>query len=281
MPRALPPHRCFPAARSLATVTATCSFGFGFAYDDFAALEKNADVSGASKEGQASECLRARVIDALTRDVVQNASAWGILEHDFWGQDISLNTSHKSYRPLTTLMHVQPPSPLQLFSFHFPAILRYRGIHAIRGSHNASMPLYHAASIALHSASTVLAYSVCLSVARISLAVRSASSISPISFSFIAAALFAVHPVHTEAVVNLVRTLPSLFPPFHQASETPFPPPSSSFRWVQPSSCPPPSSSPPSSRTRATAANALPAQVASPSNSHRVSVYVWCALLWR
>ena len=81
---------------------------FGFVYDDFAALEKNADVSGTTKEGQVSQRTHAH---AHTRRASvhacfpQAANVWGIFVHDFWGQDISMDTSHKSYRPLTTLMY--------------------------------------------------------------------------------------------------------------------------------------------------------------------------------
>jgi hypothetical protein len=36
------------------------SIRFGFAYDDFAALEKNADVSGVTKDGQVRPCACSR-----------------------------------------------------------------------------------------------------------------------------------------------------------------------------------------------------------------------------
>jgi hypothetical protein len=89
----------------------------------------------------------------------------------------------------------------------FPPFCRYRGLHSIRGSHNASMPLYHATNLALHAAATTLAYFSCTAITRISAPLSRHSSIHPVSFSFVAAALFAVHPVHTEAVVNIVRPL--------------------------------------------------------------------------
>ena len=43
--------------------------------------------------------------------IVKNKDVWdctggitgGVWSHDYWGQDIAKNTSHKSYRPLTVL----------------------------------------------------------------------------------------------------------------------------------------------------------------------------------
>jgi protein O-mannosyl-transferase len=133
---------------------------------------------------------------------------WGIFVHDFWGQDISMNTSHKSYRPLTTLLYPPPPPPPPAAWCRTNLARRFRGVHSIHGSHNASMLLYHASNLALHAAATSFSYITCASVARLS----SASSVeaAPGSFllPFIAAALFATHPVHTEAVANIVRAKP-------------------------------------------------------------------------
>ena len=36
-------------------------------------------------------------------DVDLDTSWWDIWSHDYWGEDITLNTSHKSYRPVTVL----------------------------------------------------------------------------------------------------------------------------------------------------------------------------------
>lgn len=36
-------------------------------------------------------------------DVTGTGSLFALLQHDFWGQDITLSDSHKSFRPLTTL----------------------------------------------------------------------------------------------------------------------------------------------------------------------------------
>ncbi len=53
-----------------------------FAYDDGAAIKKNKDVT---KKGPVFETIGE------------------IFTNDFWGQSLSNETSHKSYRPLTTL----------------------------------------------------------------------------------------------------------------------------------------------------------------------------------
>lgn len=49
-----------------------------FVHDDIMALKRNGDVTG------------------LT-------SVYEVFFHDFWGRPIMLNSSHKSYRPITTL----------------------------------------------------------------------------------------------------------------------------------------------------------------------------------
>jgi hypothetical protein len=49
-----------------------------FVHDDLKAIVSNADVTG-------------------------EVAVAEVLVHDFWGSDIRSNTSHKSYRPLTTL----------------------------------------------------------------------------------------------------------------------------------------------------------------------------------
>jgi hypothetical protein len=50
-----------------------------------------------------------------------------ILNHDFWGQDIRLSDSHKSYRPLTTLTFRLDHNiyGLNAYGYHFTNILIY------------------------------------------------------------------------------------------------------------------------------------------------------------
>ena len=56
------------------------SINAGYVWDDRAAIVGNADVLGTS-------------------------TLLELLKHDFWGQNISLPDSHKSYRPITTLSY--------------------------------------------------------------------------------------------------------------------------------------------------------------------------------
>ncbi|KAJ8787300.1 hypothetical protein J1605_005886 [Eschrichtius robustus] len=113
--------------------------------------------------------------------------------HDFWGNRLSSNTSHKSYRPLT--------------------VLTFRMNYYLSGGfHPVS---FHVVNILLHSGVSILLVDV-FSVLfgglqytskgrRLNLAPRS---------SLLAALLFAVHPVHTEcvaAVVGCADLLAALF----------------------------------------------------------------------
>ena len=87
-------ERCFNATRHVlelyghyvlvAIAALTCyvnSLNGQFVHDDVMAIVKNSDV----------------------RDISNSEGWWKMWRHDFWGQDISKNTSHKSYRPLTVL----------------------------------------------------------------------------------------------------------------------------------------------------------------------------------
>ncbi|CAJ0593677.1 unnamed protein product [Cylicocyclus nassatus] len=93
---------------------------------------------------------------------------------DYWGHPIASPLSHKSYRPLTTLTFW----------------LNYR-------FHNEWTLPYHLLNIALHAIASLLVF----------LLVRKLHYVTEQSFicdeAFVASALFAVHPVHTEAVANI------------------------------------------------------------------------------
>ncbi|CAJ0593682.1 unnamed protein product [Cylicocyclus nassatus] len=93
---------------------------------------------------------------------------------DYWGHPIASPQSHKSYRPLTTLTFW----------------LNYR-------FHGEWILPYHLPNIALHAIASLLVF----------LLVRELRHVTEQSFicdeAFVASALFAVHPVHTEAVANI------------------------------------------------------------------------------
>ena len=115
-------------------------------FDDEAAITENLDVTDAD-----AVPLRA------------------LLEHDFWGEPMASATSHKSWRPLTTLT--------------------FRLNHAAHGL----APLgYNAVNVVLHALASVLVLAACSTVAR-----------AP-RVPLLAALLFAAHPVHTEAVAGKV-----------------------------------------------------------------------------
>ncbi|KPP78707.1 transmembrane and TPR repeat-containing protein 4-like, partial [Scleropages formosus] len=96
-----------------------------------------------------------------------------IWRNDFWGSNLSSNTSHKSYRPLTVL------------TFRLNYFLA-DGLHPVG---------FHVLNIALHSIVSVLMIDV--------FTILIGGSVSQVSkAAFLAALFFAVHPVHTESGVN-------------------------------------------------------------------------------
>ena len=90
-----------------------------------------------------------------------------LLIHDFWGSDLSNVNSHKSYRPLCVA------------TFRLNYLL-----------HDLQPMGYHLVNILLHGAVCYLYVQLCGLV------------FSQVWPSLIAGLLFAVHPIHTEAVSN-------------------------------------------------------------------------------
>ena len=92
-------------------------------------------------------------------------SWWDLLKHDFWGATLTHKDSHKSYRPLT----------VATFRLNYM-------LHELQ-------PLgYHLVNVLLHSAVCYLYVLLCGVV------------FSEVWPALIAGLLFAVHPIHTEAV---------------------------------------------------------------------------------
>ncbi|XP_055389072.1 protein O-mannosyl-transferase TMTC4 [Condylostylus longicornis] len=119
-----------------------------FVFDDIVAIVKNKDVT-----------------------TPYQSSISDIFYHDFWGQNISDSNSHKSYRPLTTLMFRIEYSYFKLGSFHMKFI-----------------------NLLLHCINTCLVYWIFRNVART----------KNKNLELYAAIIFAVHPIHTEAVCGIV-----------------------------------------------------------------------------
>ncbi|XP_057711454.1 protein O-mannosyl-transferase TMTC1 [Corythoichthys intestinalis] len=103
-------------------------------------------------------------------DVRPTSSLQNIFRNDFWGKRMSDNSSHKSYRPFCIL------------TFKLNILL------------GGMTPVYfHMVNVCLHCAVT------CLLMRTCKLCVFEESHLA-----FITAVLFAVHPVHTEAVSGIV-----------------------------------------------------------------------------
>ncbi|XP_067890305.1 protein O-mannosyl-transferase TMTC4 isoform X2 [Heterodontus francisci] len=117
------------------------------------------------------------------KDLRPETSLSSLWEHDFWGTNLISNTSHKSYRPLTVLT----------FRLNY---LIAGGLHPVG---------FHVVNIALHSVISVMILDV-FSVLIGGLAYDEKGRLlnrAP-KASFLAAVLFAVHPIHTESVAGIV-----------------------------------------------------------------------------
>ncbi|CAI8019479.1 Protein O-mannosyl-transferase TMTC2, partial [Geodia barretti] len=102
-------------------------------------------------------------------DVRTNTPLSSVFKNDFWGLPLSHAESHKSYRPLT--------------------VLSFRLNHHL---HGLWAPGFHAVNVAAHAGVCVLFFWACLGLG---------ASLAP---SLSASLLFASHPIHTEAVANIV-----------------------------------------------------------------------------
>ncbi len=94
--------------------------------------------------------------------------------NDFWGEPMSNPTSHKSYRPITVL------------TFRLNYLL-----------HELEPFGYHVVNVVLHTIATLLLGCVCRCVIR-----------GGVEVSFLSMCLFAVHPIHSEAVSVCALSLP-------------------------------------------------------------------------
>lgn len=112
------------------------------------------------------------------KDIRPSTPILQIFANDFWGTPIRKEHSHKSYRPLTVLTF--------RLNYLFDELNPYG---------------YHLVNVLIHSIVCLLYYKLCF-------------AFMPESASLIAALIFAVHPIHTEAVTGVVgraETLSSLF----------------------------------------------------------------------
>ena len=102
-----------------------------------------------------------------------------LLATDYWGTPITAAASHKSYRPLTVLT----------------VWLNHR-------AHGLDVRGYHVVNVLLHALASVLVFYVAKAIMRIG-APAGVSDRAQHPTAAWAALLFAVHPVHVEAVANV------------------------------------------------------------------------------
>lgn len=116
------------------------------------------------------------------KDLRADTPLYRLFLNDFWGTPMHKEHSHKSYRPLT--------------------VLTFRINYILHGLHPTG---YHLANLLLHS------------VACCMLTVSVSDFVSPYD-AFLTGVLFAVHPIHTEAVTGVVGRAESLCAIFFLAS---------------------------------------------------------------
>ncbi|ALC41109.1 CG4050 [Drosophila busckii] len=111
------------------------------------------------------------------KDLRPSTPLRNVFLNDFWGTPMHKEQSHKSYRPLT--------------------VLTFRLNYLLHALHPFG---YHFVNLLLHIVVCLLFRRVCRQLLR-----QCASACSkPNTCAFVAALLFAVHPVHTEAVTGVV-----------------------------------------------------------------------------
>jgi hypothetical protein len=128
----------------------------GFVWDDRAAILGNPDVLG-------------------TRLIFPH-----MFTHDFWGNDMALEESHKSYRPLAV------------------ASLRFTNFRA-----GVSASAFHFDNVVLHSIVAYMYSKICFQLVQKYMKSERLATMS----AMLSSILFAVHPIHTEPVASGVGKL--------------------------------------------------------------------------
>uniref|UniRef100_A0A8C2IEJ4 dolichyl-phosphate-mannose--protein mannosyltransferase n=1 Tax=Cyprinus carpio TaxID=7962 RepID=A0A8C2IEJ4_CYPCA len=131
------------------------------------------------------------------KDLNPDTPLSNIWKNDFWGSNLSSNSSHKSYRPLTVL------------TFRINYLLA-GGLHPI-GFHVLNVALHCVISVLMIDVFAILIGSLVHDGRGVKL------NLSP-KASFLAALFFAAHPVHTESVAGIVGRADLLCALFFQLS---------------------------------------------------------------
>ena len=154
-----------------------------FAFDDFFAIVDNADAVG-------------------------NSGWSNLLKNDYWGQNISQETSHKSYRPVTIIsfrLNYYLHEYLNTNYKEFYKSFTLSGLERTQERKNLNLyaETYHIVNIILHGLVTIFVGIFFKRVADWSkVKVEIYNGLLP--GWFIATLLFLAHPVHVEAVTGLV-----------------------------------------------------------------------------
>ncbi|XP_064167934.1 protein O-mannosyl-transferase TMTC4 isoform X2 [Anguilla rostrata] len=131
------------------------------------------------------------------KDLKPDTPLSNIWRNDFWGSNLSSNTSHKSYRPLTVL------------TFRLNYLLA-GGLHPVG---------FHVINIGLHGAISVLMIDVfAILIGGLAYDGKGKRLNQAPKASSLAALLFAVHPIHTESVAGIVGRADLLCALFFQLS---------------------------------------------------------------
>ena len=107
-----------------------------------------------------------------------------IFRHDFWGEDLKSSSSHKSYRPITTIS----------FWIQKLALKEHSAAVVVGGRKDpaGSTFQFHLFNVCLHSLNSLLVFHIFRKF------------FFQIKNSFFASLIFSLHPVHVESVSGLV-----------------------------------------------------------------------------
>ena len=175
-----------------------------FTFDDQFAVVSNADVLDGARFGSATASPPSPSDPSTDpwddRPARRASSLW---LNDYWGQNLTSDASHKSWRPLTVLTFrlnaaigglepspptSPPPHPDDPTPHPSPPRPRPFGFHAV--------------NVLLHALAVLLSHRLLLRLAPALLPDRHPDARR--AFAWLAAALLAAHPVRTEAVASVV-----------------------------------------------------------------------------
>lgn len=131
-----------------------------------------------------------RVAIVANKDVRAERALWQMFTHDFWGTPIRSIHSHKSYRPLT--------------------VLSFRLSYWTSDGDTSSAQHFHAGNMLIHVACSLLVWRVARALYLKQQHQQHQKVNGPQALYFkrtgamLAALLFAVHPIHCDAVASVV-----------------------------------------------------------------------------